>query len=111
MKRFWLALVLCTFLSTSVSFAYWGTYDTTDISTIKSEMRDDWHVMLTGKLVKHLHKDKYMFEDASGEQITVELDDDHHYNIDYSRSVRIYGEVDVKKNGRIEIEVDRMEIL
>ncbi|OYQ73493.1 YgiW/YdeI family stress tolerance OB fold protein [Wohlfahrtiimonas sp. G9077] len=78
------------------------------ITTVKDAMtlRDDAYVKLRGKIVKHSHKDKYIFSDDTG-SITVEIDKDkwRGLTINDKDLVEIVGEVDKDWNS-IEIDVD-----
>ncbi|MDR1039242.1 MAG: NirD/YgiW/YdeI family stress tolerance protein, partial [Deltaproteobacteria bacterium] len=71
-------------------------------------MRDDSDVRLTGKIVQHLGKDKYLFLDGTGD-VVVEIDHDKWGGVNATpeTSVVLYGEVDRDWNG-VEIDVDRV---
>ena len=71
-------------------------------------MRDDARVVLRGNIVRHLGKDKYLFQDGSG-TIRVEIDHDKWggQTITPGDTVEIHGEVDKDWNS-VEIEVDRI---
>ncbi|MFV0481920.1 MAG: YgiW/YdeI family stress tolerance OB fold protein [Campylobacteraceae bacterium] len=71
-------------------------------------LRDDMPIVLEGKIVQHLGKDKYLFRDATGD-ITVDIDhkDWRGVSVGPDDTVVIYGEVDKDWNS-IEIDVDRV---
>ena len=71
-------------------------------------MRDDAPVTLRGNIVKHLGKDKYLFQDSSG-TIQVEIDDDkwQGQTIGPNDTVELHGEIDRDFNS-VEVEVDRV---
>jgi uncharacterized protein (TIGR00156 family) len=75
--------------------------------------KDDTHVALQGRIVRHLGGENYRFADSTGE-INVEIDDKRwpaNTPIDDKAQVRLYGEYDKKLIGDPEIEIDRIEIL
>ena len=59
------------------------------------KLADDRYVSLRGKIVQHLYKDKYLFQDKTG-KIKIEIDDDKWLglSVDTSDLIEIYGEVD-----------------
>lgn len=75
-------------------------------------MRDDTHVTLTGKIVQRLGKEKYLFQDGTG-QITVEIDDEDFrgQTVTPQNTVRIYGEVDKEFGRGTEVDVKRLQVL
>ncbi|WP_077927082.1 YgiW/YdeI family stress tolerance OB fold protein [Wohlfahrtiimonas populi] len=78
------------------------------ITTVREAktLRDDVHIKMRGKIVKHSHKDKYIFSDGTGE-VTVEIDRDewNGLNINADDIVEIGGEIDKDWN-TIEMDVD-----
>lgn len=110
MKKIWLMMTLFTILCTAVTFAYSGSYSAMDVAEVKSQGRDDQHVVLTGQFVEHLRGDHYLFEDQSGGQIVVDVDDDHTYRITLNQSIRVYGEIEAE-HGQVKIDADRVETL
>jgi uncharacterized protein (TIGR00156 family) len=74
-------------------------------------MRDDSYAVLRGNITRHLGKDKYLFEDATG-SIHVEIDRDKWGGLTVTPrdSVEIQGEVDKDWNS-VEIDVDRVVVL
>jgi len=73
---------------------------------------DDTPAVLTGYITQRLRKDRYEFKDDSG-TIQVEIDNDEWppQPIAETTQVRLYGEVEQKKWGGREIDVDRVEIV
>ena len=68
---------------------------------------------MEGTITKHLSGEKYTFRDASGE-VTVDIDDDKWPESKpiLNTRVRIHGEVERKLiSRRVEVDVDRMEVL
>lgn len=107
MKKTAMLLVLCTcFLATSV-FAYQVSYTKMDVAAVLAEGQDDQHIVMEGKLIRHLHKDKYVFEDQRGQSMTVEVDDDCVVHL--NKPIRAYGEVEIK-HGRVEVEFEQIEL-
>lgn len=82
------------------------------VSTVveAEKMADDKNVILEGKIIQHIRKDKYMFEDATG-SIIVEIDNDVWKGVTVTPEdkVRIFGEVDKSMFKDTKIEVDRIE--
>lgn len=72
-------------------------------------LKDDKPVVIEGKIIKHLGKDKYLFSDSSGE-ITIEIDHDdwRGVNVGPEDTITIYGEIDKDWNS-IEIDVDSVK--
>ncbi|RXK13561.1 TIGR00156 family protein [Halarcobacter mediterraneus] len=72
-------------------------------------LKDDKPVVIKGKIIKHLGKDKYLFSDSSGE-ITIEIDHDdwRGVNVGPEDTITIYGEIDKDWNS-IEIDVDSVK--
>jgi uncharacterized protein (TIGR00156 family) len=75
------------------------------------KLRDDSYVILTGTIVRHLGKDKYLFQDATGE-INLDIDSDKWMgqNVTPAQTVEIRGEIDKDWNS-IEVEVDRVTVV
>ncbi|WP_258406547.1 NirD/YgiW/YdeI family stress tolerance protein [Shewanella spartinae] len=73
--------------------------------------KDDTPVELTGKLIKSLGDEKYLFRDSSGE-VEVEIDNALWRDIEISSdtTVTLRGEVDDEWRG-IEIEIDSIELV
>jgi uncharacterized protein (TIGR00156 family) len=74
------------------------------------QMRDDTPVVLSGRIVRSLGKDKYVFADSTAD-IVVEIDHDEWGGVNATpdTDVVLYGEVDRDWNA-IEIDVDRVEL-
>lgn len=73
------------------------------------QLADDTDVSLVGNIVKKISHERYEFRDASG-SITVEIDDDdwRGLTVNAQDRVRIDGEVEIKRRGGVEIDVDRV---
>lgn len=77
----------------------------TTVKSIIQNAKDDQHVTLQGKFVRHVRSDKYEFVDAAGDAILAELDDDRDWSmIVKDKPVEIRAEVDRDWNG-VELEV------
>jgi len=86
------------------------------VTTVAEAMKaaDDTPVVLTGYITQRLRKEHYKFkEDGIGYTIEVEIDDDEWpaQAVSEATHVRLYGEVEHKKRGKREIDVDRVEII
>lgn len=68
-------------------------------------MRDNQDVTLTGKIVKYLGDENYLFKDNTG-QIVIEVDDDDDERLrHYTGTVMLVGEID-RNDSRVKIDVD-----
>lgn len=87
---------------------YKGPSLSQSITSVQEAMtlRDDAYVKMRGKIIKHSHKDKYIFSDGTGD-ITIEIDKDkwRGLSVDADDLVEIVGEVDKDWNS-VEIDVD-----
>lgn len=87
-----------------------------NLTTVQKILNGSFHgkqVFLKGNITQKISHDKYMFKDSTGE-ITIDIDQKHMPFEDFSASdtVMVYGEVEMKrKNPRVEIDVDRVEIV
>ncbi len=72
-------------------------------------LRDDTKVVLEGKIVEQVGKEKYLFKDATGEVI-VEIDNDDWKGVQVTPkdTVLIYGEVDHHRHRPTDIDVDHI---
>ena len=85
----------------------------TTVQNVLSKSYHGAHVFLKGNIIQKLSHDKYTFKDATGE-VTIDIDPKHMPFEDFSSTdtVIISGEVEMKrKNPRIEVDVDRVEIV
>lgn len=86
------------------------------MGTVKAALAasDDTYCTVEGRIVekKAGSKDSYIFEDATGQ---IEVDIDAHvfgaHTITPQSVVRLHGEVDVKKSGKRELDVDVLEVV
>lgn len=73
---------------------------------------DDMPIQLTGKIVRQVSGDKFIFQDKTG-KITIEIDDDHDVwqgqNITPNDTVTIYGKVDAETFKANTIDVYRIQ--
>lgn len=92
----------------NASGGYNGPSLSQSITTVKEAMtlRDDAYVKMRGKIIKHSHKDKYIFSDETG-TITIEIDKEKWRGLTVSDTdlVEIVGEVDKDWNS-VEVDVD-----
>jgi uncharacterized protein (TIGR00156 family) len=83
-----------------------------DMSTVKQaqNMRDDSYVILQGKIIRSLHKDKYEFQDSTG-TITVDIDYRKWNGLSVTPDdlIEIQGEIDKDWNS-VEVDVDRISL-
>ncbi len=85
----------------------------TDVRALTATGKDDAHVSLQGRIIRHLGGDNYRFADSTGE-IDVEIDTEHwpaNTPIDDKTEVRISGEYDKGLVSKSKVEVDRIEKL
>jgi uncharacterized protein (TIGR00156 family) len=75
------------------------------VSDVK-KLQDDTRVSLKGNILRSVTEKKYIFSDGTGE-VVVEIDRKQWRGqlISEKDKVEIYGEVEVKKNGAIEVDV------
>lgn len=73
---------------------------------------DDTRATLTGKIIRHLKKDNYVFTDGTGE-IKVEIDDKDFrgQQVDADTKVRLTGEIDAETFKPNEFDVKRLEVV
>jgi len=95
-------------------YGYTGPGATSTVTTVAAALKaaDDTPAVLTGYITQRLRKKHYEFKDDSG-TIQVEIDNDEWpaQPISETTQVRLYGEVEHKKWGGREIDVDRVEIV
>ncbi len=81
------------------------------VSGVMKSAYDDQIVVLQGRLIRFLGKDKYEFADNSGDVIVVELDDDKNWShISKDQLIEIVAEVD-KDFMRTTLDVKRARTL
>ncbi|MFV0576512.1 MAG: YgiW/YdeI family stress tolerance OB fold protein [Vibrio sp.] len=83
------------------------------IESVKAakDAKDDAKVVLTGKIKSSLGDEDYIFVDAAGDEITVEIDD-HKWNgrtVTTDHTIVVYGEVDKDWNS-VTVDADRIEV-
>jgi uncharacterized protein (TIGR00156 family) len=85
-----------------------------DITTVDKalSMRDDTYVMLRGKITRSIGKDKYIFQDTTGE-LTVDIDK-HVWagqNVTPEDTIEISGEIDKEFMDGLEVDVHRLSVV
>lgn len=83
------------------------------LTTVKQAktMADDAYVTLRGKIVNHIKKDKFLFQDST-DSVVVEIDDDLWYGITVAPTdtVEIIGEIDKDGPwGKVDIDVKHIK--
>ena len=83
------------------------------LTTVKQAktMADDTYVTLRGKIVNHIKKDKYLFQDST-DSIVVEIDNDLWYGVTIAPTdtVEIIGEIDKDGPwGKVDIDVKNIK--
>lgn len=91
------------------------TNNTAQQTTVKQAktMSDETYVTLRGKIINHIKKDKFTFQDST-DTVIIEIDDDLWYGttIGPNDTVEIIGEIDKDGPwGNVEIEVKNMKKL
>ena len=113
LRLFSVLLLLLNIGVANAKFIPSQTSSLTKISDIKS-LRDDSYVTLEGRIVKQIGSDKFLFQDADGNTIMIDIDQDDMYRFpDFSAKnlLRITGEVDKEVFERTELDVDMLEII
>jgi uncharacterized protein (TIGR00156 family) len=70
-------------------------------------------VVLEGYITQKIGHELYLFKDDTG-VVHIDLDDDdwpHQTTVNEKTKVRIFGEVDKKRNGAVEIDVDHVTVI
>ena len=89
---------------------------TANVSTVAQALKapDDAYCVLEGNIIARAprHHERYIFQDATG-KMTVEIDDKIFAgrNVTPQDKVRLHGEIDLKRHGDRELDVDVLEIL
>jgi uncharacterized protein (TIGR00156 family) len=107
-----LALITVTAAATA---QYSGPSDRIVLETVEAALastQDDQPIRLTGRLVRQIDEENFIFSDASGE-IQVEIDDDDLVGVafDETTPVEIVGEVERRRLGDNEVDVDRFRLI
>jgi uncharacterized protein (TIGR00156 family) len=112
-KKFLTCLVVLTFVGLMVNAQEGYRGPSVNAVTVEAAkgMRDDYPVILRGKIEQFLGDEKYLFADDSG-SIVVEIDDKlwRGFSVDQNDVVEITGEVD-KGLRKTEIEVSAIKKL
>ena len=86
------------------------------VSTVAQALNapDDAYCVLEGNIIARAprHHEKYIFQDATG-KMTVEIDDKIFAGrkVTPQDKVRLHGEIDLKRRGDRELDVDVLEVL
>lgn len=86
------------------------------VSTVAQALNapDDAYCVLEGNIISHAPRghERYIFQDATG-KMTVEIDDKLFAGrtVTPQDKVRLHGEIDLKKRGDRELDVDVLEVL
>jgi uncharacterized protein (TIGR00156 family) len=85
-----------------------------DLTSVKTAltMRDDTDVVLKGKIIRSMGKEKYLFQDETGEIV---IDIDEHVwegqNVTPDDTIQITGEIDKEFMNDAEVDVHSISIL
>ncbi len=84
----------------------------TTVIEVLEKSKDDDHVVLKGTLIRKVSDEKYILSDGTGE-IQVEIDDKvfPKVPVDDKTVIEVSGEVDKGLVGKIEVDVEAMQIL
>ncbi|BDM62622.1 hypothetical protein NFHSH190041_00740 [Shewanella sp. NFH-SH190041] len=112
-KKISAAFLLASLFAGSAMAAYNGPATVAPVTDAQSaqQAKDGAKAQLTGKIVKSLGDEKYVFQDGTGE-ITVDIDNDLLTNINFDENtpVVLIGEVDNDWNSQ-EVEVDTISLV
>lgn len=100
----------------SVSQAQYNNTTKGSLSTIAAakKMRDDYGVKLQGKVIQQLGDDDFLFQDASGQTIEIELEKSAMYGLPaftQKNLVEIHGNVDKEAFEKTKIEVYKLVVV
>ncbi|RQR24960.1 hypothetical protein DIE23_33015 [Burkholderia sp. Bp9143] len=109
-----LTIALAT-LSVAAHAEYTGpsTLTTTTVKELLANGKDDQHVQLQGRIVKHVGDEDYEFADATG-TIRVEIDKKlwaAGQPVSEQSEVKLTGEFERKWSGKTKVDIDRVEVL
>ena len=112
-KKISAVFLLASLFAGSAMAAYNGPAAVAPVTDAQSaqQAKDGAKAQLTGKIVKSLGDEKYVFQDETGE-ITVDIDNDllTNINLDETTPVVLIGEVDSDWNSQ-EVEVDTISLV
>ncbi|KWE64607.1 hypothetical protein WL77_19460 [Burkholderia ubonensis] len=88
---------------------------TTTVKDLLANGKDDQHVQLQGRIVKHIGGEDYEFADATG-TIRVEIDDKlwvwaGGQPVSDKSEVKLTGEFERKWSGRVKVDADRIDVV
>lgn len=114
LKHTALACAALTLAATTAFAQYVGPNATPTVSSVAAALKaaDDTPVVLEGRILRQVGKEKYLFSDGQSD-IRVEIDakDFPNVRVDENTRLRIRGEVEKDFLESPEIDVDRVEVL
>ncbi|UQO38140.1 NirD/YgiW/YdeI family stress tolerance protein [Burkholderia cepacia] len=86
---------------------------TTTVKELLTNGKDDQHVQLQGRIVKHVGGEDYEFADATG---TIRVEIDHKLwaagqPVSDRNEVKVTGEFERKWSGSVKVDADHVEVL
>ncbi|AOK20273.1 hypothetical protein WT26_31370 [Burkholderia cepacia] len=90
-----------------------STLTTTTVKELLANGKDDQHVQLQGRIVKHAGGEDYEFADATG-TIRVEIDPKlwaAGQPVSDKNEVKLTGEFERKWSGRVKVDADRIDVV
>ncbi|MBR8183554.1 YgiW/YdeI family stress tolerance OB fold protein [Burkholderia ambifaria] len=86
---------------------------TTTVKELLANGKDDQHVQLQGRIVKHVGGEDYEFADSTG---TIRVEIDHKLwaagqPVSDKNEVKVTGEFERKWSGRVKVDADHVEVL
>ncbi|KVH41631.1 YgiW/YdeI family stress tolerance OB fold protein [Burkholderia diffusa] len=107
--------VTLALLPAAVYAEYTGpsTLTTTTVKELLANGKDDQHVQLQGRIVKHTGGEDYEFADATG-TIRVEIDKKlwaAGQPVSDTSEVKLTGEFERKWSGKVKVDADHVEVL
>ncbi|MGS0893864.1 NirD/YgiW/YdeI family stress tolerance protein [Burkholderia stagnalis] len=86
---------------------------TTTVKDLLANGKDDQHVQLQGRIVKHVGGEDYEFADATG-TIRVEIDNKlwaAGQPVGDTNEVKLTGEFERKWSGKVKVDADRIDVV
>ena len=90
-----------------------STLTATTVKQLLADGKDDQHVVLQGRLAKHVGGEDYEFADATG-TIRVEIDEKLWAGmpaVNEKNEVKLTGEFEKKWSGAVKVDAERIEVL
>ncbi|KVA50719.1 hypothetical protein WI61_05185 [Burkholderia cepacia] len=90
-----------------------STLTTTTVKELLTNGKDDQHVQLQGRIIKHVGGEDYEFADATG---TIRVEIDHKLwaagqPVSDRNEVKVTGEFERKWSGSVKVDADHVEVL